>query len=130
MHNEAFNLMHYANEDRSVIKVVWNSRDGVTPFILYEELSHIDWAKDIKCPLLIPENGMLVFVNATEELIRPKLLKYIDNFWEEHEKGTYGKPYKSKEDAFNKLKDAWLHDGKAPWLVIADNWPGFKNTEQ
>jgi len=48
-HMEAFCHMIYANENRSIVIGVYNSRDGVTPFnISYkgEMLNHIAWQED------------------------------------------------------------------------------------
>lgn len=52
---EAFCLMHYASRDGSVTEVLWNSRDGVTPFCITAkdgktELTHVDWGADKFAP--------------------------------------------------------------------------------
>lgn len=54
-HSEAFHLMQYQNERTGEIEWVWNSRDGVTPFIIHsrdgkDSMQHIAWKQDIYAP--------------------------------------------------------------------------------
>ena len=62
--------MTYANEDRSVVEHLWNSRDGVAPFCIMsrdrdELLTHVDWDKDERLPGYIPKIGMRIFVDLS-----------------------------------------------------------------
>jgi hypothetical protein len=50
-HVEAFCLMTYETKDGSVTERIWNSRDGVTPFVVYTrdgktEMQHVRWQED------------------------------------------------------------------------------------
>ena len=85
-HNEAFCLMRYGSDDGTEIEVLWNSRDGVTPFMIGSRLTegmlrHIDWQEDKCRPDLTPHKGMRIFVNATKELVTPKLNEYVKQIW-------------------------------------------------
>ena len=68
IHSEAFCLMHYKceNGDCGVVEKIWNSRDGVTPFLITcrccgETMSHVWWDKDQYMPEYIPEVNQRIF---------------------------------------------------------------------
>lgn len=77
IHGEAFCLMKYANKRRTILEILWNSRDGVTPFSIAaanltgqvligdEErmLSHIDFQGDRNKPDHVPKDGERIFVD-------------------------------------------------------------------
>src|SRR5689334_10292135 len=85
-HGEAFCLMTYATADGEK-EVLWNSRDGVTPFMILskdgKEMQHVNCASDKCVPDYRPLSGMRVFVDATRELITPKLNEYVDQIWDD-----------------------------------------------
>lgn len=67
-HAEAYCLMKYRCEKCGFTEKVWNSRDGVTPFIINCEkcsghMQHIDWNEDKRLVNYIPEIGQRVFIN-------------------------------------------------------------------
>ena len=67
-HAEAYCLMNYKCEKCGQEEVLWNSRDGVTPFIINCEkcgghMQHIDWNRDIRNKNYIPKSGQRVFIN-------------------------------------------------------------------
>jgi hypothetical protein len=72
-HKEAFCLMTYECENCERQAEIWNSRDGVTPFMVRcrhckdGTMKHIDWANDVLNPEYRLEIGDLVFVTQTEE---------------------------------------------------------------
>lgn len=66
-HREAYALMRYQSRDTSVSRIVWNSRDGVTPFGFVDpetgiELVHVLWNEDVCKPDHVPHPDQLVFV--------------------------------------------------------------------
>ena len=73
-HREAYHLMQYQDEDDATapIEWIWNSRDGVTPYIVSSVgkgrplLKHIRWKDDIFAPQYVPMIGQRVFVSLTE----------------------------------------------------------------
>lgn len=67
-HAEAFCLMTYKCEKCGKSEVVWNSRDGVTPFIIKCELcggnmQHINFGGDVRSKNYIPKVGQRVFID-------------------------------------------------------------------
>lgn len=51
-------------------EVLWNCRDGVTPFIVpnrdkTKDMQHVDWGRDIRRPDHRPRVGDGIFVNMT-----------------------------------------------------------------
>jgi len=115
-HGEAFCLMTYQSRDGSAREVLWNSRDGVTPFIISSRdgtgMEHIDWHRDKPVPDYKPPVGSRIFVDATEELVRPSLEKYIDRIFHDCEGGYW----KTREEAYAALLPDWLKPG-SPWIV-------------
>lgn len=73
---EAFNLMHYACKNCKHREVIWNSRNGVTPFGLTcpscgkHDLLHVEWHRDVKAPDHVPHPGQRVFIDMTIEKAR------------------------------------------------------------
>lgn len=78
-HAEAFMLMKYATRKDGpgpdpIVERIWNSRDGVTPFVVRStdgrEMQHVDWRNDVYAPHH-PHTGLKVgdriFVDMTRE---------------------------------------------------------------
>lgn len=64
--------MRYESDDHTVVEYLWNSRDGVTPFIITAkdgktQLSHTNWKQDERRPNHKPMPGDRIFVDLTEE---------------------------------------------------------------
>jgi hypothetical protein len=81
-HKEAFCLLKYASNDGQIVEWIWNSRDGVTPFGVMsrcgtKELRHVQWRFDVRIVNYEPLPGERIFVDATEELLRPKAEEII-----------------------------------------------------
>jgi len=70
-HAEAYCLMRYRADDGSEKEIIWNSRDGVTPFVITlrsgKQATHVDWASDQRVPGYKPPVGSRMFVDLTEE---------------------------------------------------------------
>jgi len=73
-HAEAFCHMKYfgISNRKSVSLTIWNSRDGVTPFIMVVkeigmELQHVNWQGDVYDPLYKPKKGDLIWRDVTDE---------------------------------------------------------------
>ena len=67
-HAEAYCLMKYKCEKCGTVETIWNSRDGVTPFIINCEkcnghMQHIDWNADERKTNYIPKIGQRVFID-------------------------------------------------------------------
>lgn len=68
-HAEAFCLMQYKCEACGLTEMLYNSRDGVTPFIIRcvrcgGEAQHVNWKQDFRIL------NLRVFINMTEERAR------------------------------------------------------------
>lgn len=73
-HAEAFCLMKYTSDDGTEEEIIWNSRDGVTPFVITlrsgKTAMHRDWGADQCVPDYKPLPGSRMFVDLTEERAR------------------------------------------------------------
>jgi hypothetical protein len=70
-HAEAFKLMTYRSDDGTESETIWNSRDGVTPFVITlrsgKQATHVDWQNDRYAPDHKPAPGDRIFVDLTRE---------------------------------------------------------------
>jgi len=70
-HSEAFCLMKYRSDDGEEEEIIWNSRDGVTPFVLSlrsgKTAQHVDWHEDRCVPDYVPKPGERIFIDLTPE---------------------------------------------------------------
>jgi hypothetical protein len=82
-HGEAFALMTYRCDAGCHTEVIWNSRDGVTPFIVrsrdgQHQMQHVDWRRrDIYAPDHKPQPGDRIFVGTTKERAREHAETYV-----------------------------------------------------
>lgn len=117
-HKEAFCLMQYRSDDGTEAEVLWNSRDGVTPFCITsrngKQMRHVEWRNDRCDPGFKPSSGMRIFVDATEDLVRESLMRYVEKIFTEHDGGYW----ETRSDAYIALLPGWLHNGDAPWIVV------------
>ena len=73
LHIEAFCLMQYACKACKHFEVIWNSRDGVTPFCTacpscgLPHLYHVNFHADTYAPNHKPHHGQRVWVSMTRE---------------------------------------------------------------
>lgn len=120
-HKEAYCLMKYASQDGAIIEWIWNSRDGVTPFIVRsidgtKELQHVDWQLDRCMPSYKPLSGERIFVDATEALLRPRVEAYVAKHWN-NPMAAMQERYKHQQQAIEALIKAWNQPG-APLLIF------------
>lgn len=70
-HGEAFRIMTYECKKCGFKELIWNSRDGVTPFCLVcprcgnWAQEHVDWSKDVYAPHYEPPKGARIFVDLS-----------------------------------------------------------------
>lgn len=115
-HKEAFCVMEYASDDGRYREFLWNSRDGVTPFVITSrngkvQMRHINWETDMCIEDHEPKPGSRIFVTATPELVKPEVVKYIDKHW----LGGLDQYYQNKEQAIEHFIKDWTRDG-SPWI--------------
>jgi hypothetical protein len=85
-HAEAYCLMKYKCEKCRKTEILWNSRDGVTPFMINCEkcdghMQHTDWNEDKRIINYIPKIGQRVFIDMPFDYykiycrVRAKMIK-------------------------------------------------------
>ncbi len=98
-HVEAWCLMTYQGELSALggvaptREVIWNSRDGVTPFCITakdskEKLTHVNWRGDQAAPFYTPKVGDRVFVDLTPERAEEIARKMLKSIQESAKKGS------------------------------------------
>ena len=106
---EAFCLMYYENEETKTGFVIWNSRNGVTPFIVFEEgkeYVHKHWGMDV------PVTNQR-YIN--QEILKPGQRIFRDTTEDE-----------AREAAKNRIKsfegtEYQVEEGSARWLELVDS---------
>lgn len=121
-HGEAFCLMTYRADDGSEEEVIWNSRDGVTPFVITlrsgTQARHVDWHRDQRAPDFKPPPGMRVFVDLTPARAREQAEANVDRFWVDPEYGAGArKRYGTKAAMARALAKSYLETPGAPDLI-------------
>ena len=134
-HGEAFCIMTYQSKDGRTQKIFWNSRDGVTPFIVFlddVELQHIEWGRDYADPMhwtkLKP--GDRIFVDLTLEAATEQRVHYVDKHWDHPEYPMRGR-FNSKEEAVEILAGADMERPGEPDVVqlTAEHIEAWKKAE-
>jgi hypothetical protein len=120
-HGEAFRLMHYACKCGHA-EIIWNSRDGVTPFGLGcpscggASLMHVNWREDVLAPDHKPYTGQRFFRDGTPEEALAIIERRIKRFIE----GGHSVPMATQQH----LKHDALHT-EGEWLK---GWPMIERT--
>lgn len=121
-HCEAFRLMKYVDTAGNV-EWIWNSRDGVTPFIVMSpaglESMHEDWARDPYIPNHFPKLGDRVFVDLTEARAREKAIEFVDKFWADA-KYPMSESFVTRDEAVQSYIDTWIEDKGSPDIIVVD----------
>lgn len=86
-HGEAYALMQYECKQCHAVERIWNSRDGVTPFIVDcrdcgGEATHARWNEDVYAPDHVPALGSRMFVDLTQERRNALAVKTAERYWE------------------------------------------------
>lgn len=115
-HAEAFCVMTYQCEKCGRLEQVWNSRDGVTPFIIGcnhcgGESKHINWKEDMPDENYIPHRGQRIFIDMPESIKRPLALHRIERF----KNSPYRVDEKEKEEVVKAIINSF-HPGE-PYLI-------------
>lgn len=124
-HKEAYCLMKYASKDGQIVEWLWNSRDGVTPFIIraadgVTELRHTDFHLDRYLPGYQPLPGERIFVDSTAELMRPRVVAFVEQHWD-NPAAELPERFTSHEQAISVLLSHW-HQPGAPMVITAREW--------
>lgn len=123
-HVEAFCHMLYRTDDGRVQEWIWNSRDGVTPFVISIEgrqASHVEWNRDRRDPFYVPMVGERIFVDLTEERAKEIAARKCDLFWDHPEYPAHDR-FESKETFIDLLLTDMIGMGAegVPDLIVVD----------
>lgn len=125
-HSEAYALMTYLSDDGKTGELIWNSRDGVTPFIVHSvdgvEMTHVDWDKDVYAPHFRPPPGMRVFVDMTEEMALEAARERVEEWWDAPDYPMSAR-WETKEDAAKALAKDYVADGGQPTIIVTPPRP-------
>ena len=85
-HSEAFCTMRYECETCGFSEVLWNSRDGVTPFVMEcpicgGTMIHVDGDLDQCLPDYLPKPNQRVFVDSTPQIYEVLVRARIQRQW-------------------------------------------------
>lgn len=120
-HAEAFALMTYADKENGETEIIWNSRDGVTPFIIHsrsgKEMVHTNFQLDKYAPDHKPKPGDRIFVDLTVEKAREYAQKQIDQRWDTADDYPMQAHFESKEEALEILSKGMMQPSGQPDLV-------------
>lgn len=134
VHAEAFSLMQYECRPRDsrfgapragcgAVEVIWNSRDGVTPFTVGcrscgGEATHARWNEDVYAPDHMPALGSRMFVDLTEDRARQLARETAARYWDTYPPSR--EQFATVEDLATMLAEASLKDATAgsPDLVV------------
>lgn len=121
-HAEAYCIMSYRCNACQSVEKLWNSRDGVTPFIIGcaqdgcdGEAQHIHWASDKRAVDHIPEIGDRIFIDLSEEQALEIAKRRIE--------GTdfpIPEQYDSAEEFATELADSIYNGGIEPDIAVVD----------
>jgi hypothetical protein len=115
---EAFCLMKYQAED-GTSEILWNSRDGVTPFVIRLkpgadgvalEAKHVEWNRDQYLPNFVPEVGSRIFVDLTPARAREFAERNYDEWSKQDPQFTQQHPDREAfvaSSALGMLEDFW-----------------------
>lgn len=126
VHNEAFMLMAYTCEACKMRDVIYNARDGVTPFAVPCRMcdgglmTHRNWTADVYAREHIPEVGDLMFLDTSAETLLAAKRQYVEGMWTDPDRPMSAMfPDKTKAEVARALADEeWAeHDGHVPSLV-------------
>lgn len=119
-HVEAFCLMQYRSDHGTESEAIWNSRDGVTPFIITlrsgKQATHVNWNLDIRLPDYRPAIGDRIFVDLTRERAFELAAERVEGWWDHPEYPMRGR-YPTKEAAAESLAEGYYGDGHSPHLA-------------
>ena len=117
-HREAFALMTYADKEGNE-EVIWNSRDGVTPFITWlrngNEANHVRFDEDKYAPFHVPAVGDRVWVSMDWEYAKSLAQKRVER--------TKVHPFDERtpiEQIIAEIAEHLFRNGTAPRLVEVD----------
>lgn len=123
-HAEAFMLMTYRAGDEE--ERIWNSRDGVTPFVITlksgKVATHEDWHADVRAPDYQPQPGERIFADLTADRARELAEARVDGWLASPMRADLIATYGSRENAIE--QQSRFEPGDPDLIVFAGDLPG------
>jgi len=126
-HREAYCLMNYRCETCGALEVLWNSRDGVTPFSIpciscgadsFRGMTHVRFDLDRCAPLYSPRPGQRYFADMSPERARAAANRNADRLV------SMGQiPSNDRNRVSDDLFRDYYRDGTAPDILQAPKIP-------
>jgi hypothetical protein len=125
-HAEAFCLMKYRSDDGTEEELIWNSRDGVTPFTVTlrsgKTATHVDWQSDRRIPDYEPPAGSRTFVDLTPERAREIAERIVDQYLSNPELGDdLRQQLGTRDQAIAELTAGYLRPGAPDIVEVAQD---------
>ena len=121
---EAFCLMKYRCENCRKEELIWNSRDGVTPFAIGCSfcksegiMQHVDWTGDKYLPDHFSKRGDRVFITMPDTILHLILKVRVEACWLLDPPYSMRDRYSTKEEAFKALLQDSHSDEGQPYLL-------------
>ena len=110
-YQESFCLMWYKCGFCGRRERIWNSRNGVTPFMVSctscdGTMQHVNWELDKFTPDYKPKKGERIFIDWTREAAENFYREQLEDWWDN---GDYpmSERYETKEAALESLMENW-----------------------
>ena len=120
-HGEAFMVMEYRADDGSESEWIWNSRDGVTPFVVTlksgRTAHHANWRNDRRCVDHYDHMsiGDRYFVDLDPETALALASERVEEWWD-HPQYPMKDRWATKDAAAKALAKDYLCHGGEPHL--------------
>jgi hypothetical protein len=140
-HKEAFSHMTYTTRDLQNQISVWNSRDGVTPFVIFVgglEYHHTNWNGDREDPNYQLKVGDHIFVTINKEMATKIAEERHEYLWNERgeksdkeKRNELHRMLEDKEGFVNDLVDQLM--GQPYYVFVTeesfDHWAQYVKSE-
>jgi hypothetical protein len=130
-HPEAFCLMKYQSEDGEEEEILWNTRDGVTPFFIgnkagTKSMKHINWNEDVRAINHKPQPGDRVFMDLSKEDYISYTKVNVDKMWD-GDGVKMSDHFETKEQAIESLSSNWQEGTPCVRVVSKEGWPNLES---
>ena len=120
VHGEAFAVMCYRADDGEQ-EFLWNSRDGVTPFVITlrsgKEATHVEWQNDVYCPdhMAHMSVGDRYFADLDPESALIMATQRVEEWWD-HPEYPMSARWTDKEHAAQDLAKGYMDPPGSPTI--------------
>lgn len=122
---EAFCLMEYVSSDGREVEFVWNSRDGIAPYIIQSRLGtdlfHVRRYLDRYVPDFRPQPGARIIVDCSRERAERDAWRYAQKAWPQAHR-----LYRSMADLMEAHLLEWVPGAPLLVTVAAAMTPGSR----